>query len=86
MTSHIARAQLEESIARPVRQHPKEVAQLRLGIEFVQPGGSDQREQIPRGVGMVIAIAADKSQFLQQSAMRRSSRSDALLSSMSPSS
>src|SRR5258708_17309744 len=54
----VARAQLEVPIARPVREHTEEVAQVGLGIEAVKAGRGDEREEVRCALGVV--VTADK--------------------------
>ena len=51
----VARAQLQEALARPVRQHADDVTEVRLRIEAVQPRRRDEREEIACGLRVVVA-------------------------------
>ncbi len=53
----IARAELEHSIPRPVRDDLNHLAQVQLGVEPVQSATRDQREQVRRRVRVVVAAA-----------------------------
>ena len=49
------RCKLEESLARPVRQHPRELAEVDLGVERVELCRGDQCHEVRSGVSVVVA-------------------------------
>ena len=51
----VAGAQLEEALARPVRQDTEDVTEVGLGIEAVQARGGDQGEQVAGGLAVIVA-------------------------------
>jgi len=51
----IAGAELEEALARPVRQDADDVAKVGLRIEAVEPSRSDQGHEVAGGLGMIVA-------------------------------
>ena len=66
----VLRGELEEAIARPVREHAEDVPEVALGIEVVQAARGDQGEQVARSGAMV--IAADEQPALAANSRDRS--------------
>ena len=46
--------ELEEAVTGPMRQDAQQVAQVGLGVEDVEPGGGDEREEVTGGLGVVV--------------------------------
>lgn len=58
--SPVLGGEFEESRSRPVRQDADDVAQVALGVEVVEPGGRDERQDVPRALGVGIAAREER--------------------------
>ena len=47
--------ELEVPLAGPVRHHPNDLGEVALGVEPVELAGGDQREDVGRGLCVVVA-------------------------------
>lgn len=70
--------QLEIALARPVRQHAEEIAQIRFRVKPMQSCRRDQREDVAGA--LAVRIAADEEPALSSDRIRLISRSDRLFS------
>src|SRR5262245_6699569 len=57
--SPVLRGELEVAVARPLREHAEDIAQVCLGVEAVQPTGAHQREEVGQALGVVAAAAEE---------------------------
>src|SRR5690606_11278386 len=55
----LARAELEEALARPVRQDADQVAEVRLGVEAMEPSGCFEREEMTEALGVRVAAGEE---------------------------